>query len=139
VIVSLTYMSTASTPFDSKQMAALLQQSRENNERNGLTGMLLFKNGRFMQVLEGAEKDVRDRYAVIAADPRHTDLKTLVDESIERRRFPQWTMGVPDPVDADLREAPGYDSFFAAPSRRFDIQEDSSRAQLLLEWFRRRA
>jgi hypothetical protein len=139
VIVSLTYMSTASTPFDSKQMAALLQQSRENNERNGLTGMLLFKNGRFMQVLEGAEKDVRDRYAVIAADPRHTDLKTLVDESIERRRFPQWTMGVPDPVGADLREAPGYDSFFAAPSRRFDIQEDSSRAQLLLEWFRRRA
>jgi hypothetical protein len=135
VIVSLTYMSTASTPFDSTQIAALLQQSRENNERRGLTGMLLFKNGRFMQVLEGAEKDVRERYAVIAADSRHTDLKTLVDESIDRRRF----MGVPDPIDADLREAPGYDSFFETPSRRFDIREDSSRAQLLLEWFRRRA
>ncbi|WP_156357302.1 BLUF domain-containing protein [Frigoribacterium sp. Leaf263] len=139
MIVSLTYMSTASTPFDSERMAGLLQQSRENNGRRGLTGMLLYKNGRFMQVLEGAEKDVRERYAVIAADPRHTDLTTLVDESIERRRFPQWSMGVPEPLDADLREAPGYDSFFETPSRRFDIREDSSRAQLLLEWFRRRA
>lgn len=139
MIRSLTYMSSASTPFEAKQMTALLLQSRENNDRHGLTGMLLYKNGRFMQVLEGAEKEVRERYAVIAADPRHTDLKTLLDESIERRRFPQWSMGVPDPVDADLRTAPGYDSFFETRTRRFDVGEDSSRAQLLLEWFRRKA
>jgi len=139
VITSLTYLSTASTPFDATRIAALLLQSRANNERHGLTGMLLYKKGRFMQVLEGADRDVRERYAAISADPRHTDLKTLLDESIEQRRFPQWSMGLPDPVDADLRTAPGYESLFETPVGRFGIREDSSRAQLLLEWFRRKA
>jgi hypothetical protein len=138
-MLSLTYMSTAATPFEPAQMTALLSQSRENNERHGLTGMLLFKHGRFMQVLEGADEDVRERYAVIAADSRHTDIKTLLDESIEQRRFPQWSMGLPDPADDDLRNAPGYDSFFEAPARRRSSWEDPSRAQLLLDWFRRRA
>ncbi len=138
-MLSLTYMSTASSPFESKQMADLLTQSRENNERRGLTGMLLFKDGRFMQVLEGAEEDVRERYGVISADPRHTDIKTLLDESIEQRRFPHWSMGLSDPDDADLRQAPGYDSFFEAPVRRRNSWEDPSRAQMLLDWFRRMA
>jgi hypothetical protein len=138
-MLSLTYMSTASTPFEPKQMTALLLQSRENNERRGLTGMLLFKDGRFMQVLEGATDDVRERYAVISADPRHTDIKTLLEEPIEQRRFPLWSMGLPDPADADLRKAPGYDSFFETPAGRGTSWEDPSRAQLLLDWFRRRA
>jgi hypothetical protein len=138
-MLSLTYISTASTPFEPEQITALLLQSRENNERRGLTGMLLFKDGRFMQVLEGAAEDVRERYTVISADPRHTDVKTLLDESIEHRRFPQWSMGFPHPADAELREAPGYDSFFETPAGRRNSWEDPSRAQLLLDWFRRTA
>lgn len=138
-MLSLTYMSTASVPFEPSEMTALLRQSRENNERRGLTGMLLFKEGRFMQVLEGPDEVVRERYDVIAADPRHTEVRTLLDESIEERRFPQWSMGLPGPADEELRQAPGYDSFFEAPARRRHSWEDPSRAQLLLDWFRRRA
>jgi hypothetical protein len=136
---SLTYMSTATSPFPPEEIAALLKQSRENNERCGLTGMLLFKEGRFMQVLEGPEEDVRERYAVIAADPRHTDIRTLLDESIEVRRFPHWSMGLPSHAAADLRDAPGFDAFFEAPAGRRSTWNDPSRAQLLLDWFRRRA
>lgn len=138
-MLSLTYMSTAAVPFGADRVADLLRQSRENNERAGLTGMLLFKDGRFMQVLEGAEEDVRERYRVIAADPRHSDVTMLLDETMEGRRFPQWTMGFPAPADAELRDAPGYDAFFEAPARRRSSWEDPSRAQLLLDWFRRRA
>jgi len=138
VMLSLTYISTAATPFDTEQMAALLLQSRENNDRHGLTGMLLYKEGRFMQVLEGSSEEVRERYAVISADPRHTGVRTLLDESIDQRRFGQWSMGVPDVADDDLRRAPGYDAFFETPPRRREGWEDPSRAQLLLDWFRLR-
>lgn len=136
---SLTYMSTATTPLLTEEIASLLRKSRENNERSGLTGMLLFKEGRFMQVLEGPEQVVRARYAVISADPRHTDIKMLLDEEIELRRFPQWTMGLPAHTAADLRDAPGYDTFFETPASRRSTWNDPSRAQLLLDWFRRMA
>jgi len=138
-MLSLTYVSTATAELDESALAALLRQSRENNERCGLTGMLLFKSGRFMQVLEGEEEQVRERYRIIEADERHTDVQRLLSETIEARRFPQWSMGFPTPEDAELRAAPGYDDFFATPLRRRTRWEEPSRAQLLLDWFRHRA
>ncbi|OOB92279.1 BLUF domain-containing protein [Rathayibacter sp. VKM Ac-2630] len=138
-MLSVTYVSTAAESFGDADLAELLRQSRDNNARSGLTGMLLFKNGRFMQVLEGEEEDVRERYRAIAADPRHTDVTQLLSESIEGRRFPQWSMGFPTPEDAELRRAPGYDAFFDSPQKRRSSWDEPSRAQLLLDWFRQRA
>jgi hypothetical protein len=138
-MLSLTYVSTATAALDEPALAELLRQSRENNARNGLTGMLLFKSGRFMQVLEGEEDVVRERYLIIEADERHTEVQRLLSETIEARRFPQWSMGFPTPEDAELRAAPGYDDFFEGPLRRSTRWEEPSRAQLLLDWFRHRA
>ncbi len=59
---SLTYVSSAVRPFAEDELADLLAVSRQNNARLGITGMLLYKDGNFMQVLEGEEAEVRTLY-----------------------------------------------------------------------------
>jgi hypothetical protein len=92
-LLSVLYSSTAAGSFDDDALRTLLEQSRTNNSRAGITGMLLYRGGRFFQVLEGDEADVRALIERIADDPRHTAMRTLFEEPIEHRTFADWTMG----------------------------------------------
>ena len=75
---SLTYTSSALTPFSPRELRALLETCIENNRRRDVTGMLLYKDGDFMQVLEGVEATVVAVHDTIACDPRHRGLVTLL-------------------------------------------------------------
>jgi hypothetical protein len=59
----------------------------------GVTGVLCFSEGIFLQVLEGGRGPVNRLYHRIAADPRHTELELLLYEDIGERRFAGWSMG----------------------------------------------
>ncbi len=83
-------------------VARILSQSRVNNARRGLVGALYFGNGCFFQCLEGRAADVDHLYAALLRDPRHTDLKVLSRRSIDRTRFPAWTMKYV-PLDAEMK------------------------------------
>jgi hypothetical protein len=112
-MLSLIYSSVATDSFDDADLAALLAQSRTANERNDVTGMLLFRNGYFLQLLEGPDAAVRAKMATIRTDPRHTKVTMLLEELVEERQFPEWTMAFVPSSDADLDEVPGYRSTFA--------------------------
>lgn len=71
----------------------ILEVSVRNNRAQGLTGMLLYASGGFMQVLEGEDAALQATYARIAADPRHKDLYLLAHEPIPARAFAQWHLG----------------------------------------------
>ncbi|MGE0700175.1 MAG: BLUF domain-containing protein [Hyphomicrobiaceae bacterium] len=71
----------------------ILRQSRHNNLKRGITGMLCFTNGVFAQVIEGGRAEVSALLGRIFADRRHTDLQILLFEEIAQRRFGNWTMG----------------------------------------------
>lgn len=135
-MLSVLYLSSASIPYSDDDLAALLTTSRENNARLGLTGILLYRNGQFMQVLEGPEDAVNARFAVIAADPRHRGVQKLVTDSIAERQFPSWAMGFRPLTDTLVKQIPGYDDFFEAPQSERSLPETATRARLLLEWFR---
>jgi hypothetical protein len=132
----MAYLSSASFPYSDDDLATLLMNSRANNGRAGVTGMLLFRDGQFLQVLEGPDEAVRERYGRIAADPRHRDVHKLMEETIAERHFPSWTMGYRAVTDTLADAIPGYVDFFGARSARLDLSEKASRARLLLEWFR---
>ena len=90
-------------------MVQLLKRSRGFNERAGITGVLMYGGGRFVQVLEGCPAAVRCLYARIAADPRHSRLEKLADGMLPRREFTEWHMSfAPLPTLADWRHLPGY-------------------------------
>jgi Sensors of blue-light using FAD len=93
MLVRCLYASRAATPTSSDVLDRILSQSRKNNPTLGLTGMLCFANGIFVQVLEGGRDEVSRLYNAIARDERHQDVQLLMYEEILERRFGDWTMG----------------------------------------------
>lgn len=92
-VYSLVYSSTASQAFSDADLDALLAEARSFNSSHGITGILLYRSGRFVQFLEGEEQRVRALLDRIAADPRHRDVRVLTDGYTETRAFGAWTMG----------------------------------------------
>lgn len=108
----IVYLSTANTPLSKAELTGLLEQSRSNNQQRNITGMLLYKDGQFIQILEGPEPAVRELYEQhIARDPRHHKLTLLLEEDAPERLFDQWSMGFRDLNDPELHTLPGYSHF----------------------------
>jgi hypothetical protein len=77
-LIRLVYMSSAARSFKDSYMQDILRYSRESNGRKGITGLLLFKSGNFIQILEGDSQVVDDLHLKIIDDPRHTGFCLLV-------------------------------------------------------------
>jgi len=93
MLVRLLYASRAATAVDADALNVILRQSKANNAGLGVTGVLCFSGGLFMQVLEGGRGAVNRLYNRIAADARHGDVVLLNYEEIAERRFAGWSMG----------------------------------------------
>ena len=107
MVFQLTYVSRAVQPWTQPELVALLEQSRTSNDAHGITGMLLYREGRFLQLLEGAEADVRPLYGAIQADRRHHDVVCVREGRRLLRQFPSWTMAFRD-LDEEPLTAPGF-------------------------------
>ena len=104
----LTYLSQATVPFGEAQLAHLLTQARSFNATHGLTGILLYGNDQFFQVLEGEATVVHDLYARICQDARHRDVTTYADKAIATRAFTGWSMAYQALPPAQFLEFAGY-------------------------------
>lgn len=89
----LIYMSSAVKPMNSDALSALLEQSRKSNLKLGITGMLIYQKGTFLQMLEGEKPAIMDLYNKILDDQRHTGVHTVLSGEIEKRNFEDWSMG----------------------------------------------
>lgn len=134
---SLIYVSIANEAFREEELLDILRVSRDKNLRNGITGMLLYKNRKFMQLLEGPEKAVCETYARIVRDPRHRDVTVLLQGETPERDYVDWSMGFQNLEDESVRDTPGYSPFLDADFSVFDFASDPSRAHQLLRIFRR--
>jgi len=93
MLVRLMYASRAVPAVDQDELVAILKKSKANNPKAGITGVLCFSEGIFIQVLEGGRDAVNRLYNRIAADARHGDVVLLNYEEIAERRFAGWSMG----------------------------------------------
>lgn len=134
----LVYLSTTNTPFSKAELTSLLQVSRSNNQRLGITGMLLYKDDNFIQILEGEKEAVRDLYDQhISRDPRHHNLILLVEEKVSERLFSQWSMGFRDLNDPEVHALPGYSQFMNEAWPQTKVRHDAAGYMELLKLFRR--
>jgi len=131
----LTYVSCAVAPFTNDQLRDLLVISERNNRRDEISGMLLYKDGNFLQVLEGTEDCVRQTYARIKLDMRHDGLITLLQGPQKERQFSSWSMGFRDLGSAVPKPA-GYSEFMNSPLTGAEFAVNPSRAHDLLMMFR---
>ena len=137
-LLSLVYVSSAKEILSPDDLYALLQTSRRNNQWEGITGMLLYKSGNFIQALEGEQEAIRRLHERIAKDRRHHGLLTLLEKPIKERQFTQWSMGFRNLGAPLLRGLPGYSDFLNVPLSAETLSKDPSRAQKLLQLFRTR-
>lgn len=103
-----------------QELQMLLEQSRERNLRQNVTGMLIYCDGNFFQVLEGAEKDVKEIYTSITRDKRNNGNIVLIESQISERNFPHWSMGFKSLSRCQLSAAPGFSQFM---NREMDFNE----------------
>jgi hypothetical protein len=93
MLVRLLYASRAVEPIATEALMAILRQSKANNPKHGITGVLCCSQDMFLQVLEGGRPAVNRLYNRIAADPRHDGVQLLNYSEIHERRFAGWSMG----------------------------------------------
>jgi hypothetical protein len=134
-LISLVYLSAAVFPFSPQDLAELLAKSRASNSALGITGMLLFKEGKFLQVLVGEREAVLTLYEKIAKDPRHQRLTTL-SEAAAARDFPESAMGFHDLNSADAVRTAGFSDFLDISLTAADFFSDPARAKRLLSLFK---
>jgi Sensors of blue-light using FAD len=104
------YSSAALAPFSEAELNELLAAVRLNNGRLGVTGMLLYHEGSFLQALEGEEQVLDKLYAKIGADKRHHRLVALLRRDIDERHFDDWRMGFAS-TKALPKNVPGFSDY----------------------------
>lgn len=92
-IYQLLYASSAAKKFDDEELSALLAGARRRNTEAGLTGILLYNDGNFIQLLEGDEAEVTATWGRIFNDPRHKGQLILFKGFVEQRLCMDWEMG----------------------------------------------
>lgn len=92
MLVRLLYASRA-VDTSAAAIDAILQQSRSHNTTSGITGILCYGGGVFLQAIEGGRTAISELYGHIQRDVRHKDVVLLHYEEIAERRFGGWTMG----------------------------------------------
>lgn len=129
------YTSTAVSRFGRAELDALLEVARGRNAALGLTGLLLYANGRFMQYLEGPHDQLAEVVEAIKRDPRHGGLKELAFEPIDMREFADWRMAF---------FSPGVQAFATLSRARWFVRQkenelnvpDSDGRELLRQFWR---
>ena len=132
VLFSLVYTSRAVSPMSRDDLTGLLQQARAHNTAARLSGILLYRNQTFVQLLEGQRNRVEPLYDAIRRDPRHHEVTTVSTHEQLDRQFPDWSMAF-DNLDEQPVGLPGYRDLLDRPSTPSSAEADLVRE--LLELF----
>ncbi|MEN0053723.1 MAG: BLUF domain-containing protein [Mucilaginibacter sp.] len=104
----IVYVSTAVRLLTELELLELLNVARDKNKKHNVTGMLLYCEGTFMQVIEGDEASVDLIYNAIERDVRHKNIIKLGNDKIDQRNFPDWSMAFASVNSETLQEIEGY-------------------------------
>jgi len=129
------YASRATVACDGPLLSALLERARHRNAELGVTGVLLYHAGAFLQVLEGVPDVVTALYQKIERDRRHDRVVVLQRRVVTERSFSEWSMGLMKVDSKALGAAPGLNAFLAGGI--LNLAEDSERLSTILDGFRR--
>jgi len=135
-MLSLIYVSTSIKLLNDDELLDILKVSRENNTSGDITGMLLYKGGNFMQVLEGPEDTVYGIFEKIKNDSRHKDVSIISREKTQTRQFPSWEMAFQNLDNPAVKNESGYSQFLQDEFTADIYRENPLRAYIMLLTFR---
>lgn len=92
-VFQLAYVSATEAPMRASELASILDVSQKNNTRDNVTGVLIYGQQMFFQILEGTESAVRATFSRIQEDRRHIGISVTLELHCQERAFPDWSMG----------------------------------------------
>lgn len=92
IILRLTYISRYNNDNPNGEVTRILAQAQQNNERNGITGALVFNHNYFLQSIEGARPVINELLRKLVKDERHNSLQVIECCEVEQRRWSKWSM-----------------------------------------------
>jgi hypothetical protein len=145
-MIYLIYTSVATQPFIEGELIELLTQSKINNQSQDITGLLLYREGLFMQLLEGPQEAVWACYERIRSDPRHRDILLLQEKPLKERHFGDWAMAFQkvevgsDEQDEQMpneEDIAGFSPFLSQPVSRQELGTEFNEGLFLLLSFKK--
>lgn len=110
-IYQLIYVSSSQQLMDEQTLASLLTDFKQANDKHGITGMLLYKDGDIMQVIEGAKENILQLIENIKLDKRHSSMIILWQGEVPNREFGNWSMSYKDISSSNVD---GFSSFLSS-------------------------
>jgi hypothetical protein len=135
-LITLVYTSMATRPITEKDLLDILEASRRNNTADEITGLLLYHNGNFMQVLEGPRANVEHTYQRIARDKRHQYVVTVLKQPITDRAFGAWKMSFVNLSNPAVADDPAYSRYLLDTLGDPGLYRHNSVALSFIETFR---
>lgn len=130
---AVVYVSTATKRLAEEELVALLASSRLKNDALGVTGVLLYHDGSFLQYFEGPPESVEKVYGNVRQSSMHHGLLELMREPTAVRRFANWSMGFTHvPKDAILQLS---NTLWLHGKAQADTDTDSAGVALLKEFW----
>lgn len=100
VFYNVLYCSHATELMTGEKLLQIVETSQQNNSRGGITGLLVYGGGMFLQWLEGPRPAVEALMATLSTDPRHEIIVRLqVLDGLHERLYPSWVMQSVAPAD----------------------------------------
>lgn len=135
-LVSVVYVSSSVRKLDESEILDILRISQRNNQRRGITGMLLYKDGNFLQVLEGPDAEVSQLLETLERDPRHRGFIILIKKRIPERQFPNWSMAFKDLGTLSPEDQAAFSPFLSSSFLDEDFRSKPDRSYKLLMHFK---
>jgi hypothetical protein len=135
-LIHIVYVSFASRDLKEEDLDDFLVNIRQKNKEYGITGLLLYNNGSFIQVIEGKKETIQNLFSVIKNDSRHNNVVMLHEEQIKQRDFPDWCMGYKKLSNRKSSKIPGFSDYMNSENPEKTIKNSTKEIMDLLESFR---
>ena len=136
MLYELLYTSAAVQEMNPRDLLLLLKQARANNTRLQVTGLLVYHNREFLQLIEGEKERVLSVWNKLQYDDRHMSVRVIYEGPVEERGFARWSMGFRDLGAADGEEVEGFSHFLDQGFTSEVVSEDPSIARDLIAFIK---
>ncbi|WP_321296417.1 BLUF domain-containing protein [Marinifilum fragile] len=124
-LIHIVYVSFSRNQLSELELDELLSEIRPKNLATGVTGLLLYNDEIFIQVIEGESDTIHDLYDRLQNDKRHTNIVKILEERIDQRSFPNWSMGYQKLSKEDSKDLPGFTDVMSSNDIRETLKQSS--------------
>jgi len=135
-LIHIVYLSYSEKELSESELNGFLATIRRKNEIQNITGLLLYNDEAFIQVIEGKRETIRHLFDNISKDSRHSNILKLLEEPITKRAFPGWSMGFRKLDKEQSPQVPGYSDFMQNKHSKIDYKDCAEAVKHLLYSFR---